>query len=272
MRIDVHTHAFPDGLAARALATLNAQLPPADAAQGDGCLGSLVAALEAVGFDRAVICSIATRPSHFQPILDWSCAIRDGDFGDAIATRIVPLASVHPEDSNAWKGLAEVARRGIKGIKLHAYYQGFLLDAPPVMDLLRCARDQGLVVVCHTGYDNAFPRDLRCEPARIRRVVETLPDLQFVATHMGAWQDWDAVEQQLIGLPLYIETSYSSGYLTPTRMAAMLQRHPIDRILFGTDWPWRTQAQELVALEDLGLAADRREALLGKNAVRLFGI
>ncbi|WP_211248521.1 hypothetical protein [Desulfobulbus elongatus] len=41
------------------------------------------------GVERSVLCSIATRPEQFSPILDWSKAIR--------SERIEPFPSLHPD-------------------------------------------------------------------------------------------------------------------------------------------------------------------------------
>jgi len=72
--IDIHTHAFPDHIAAAAI--------PALEKEGDikaylnGTVSALLASMDRSGFDQSVLCSIATRPEQFASILDWSKAIR----------------------------------------------------------------------------------------------------------------------------------------------------------------------------------------------------
>lgn len=272
MRIDFHTHAFADAIAAKAMATLQAELPPGIEACADGRLGTLVAQLAEHGMDAAVVCSIATRPSQFEPILQWSQAIRDGAFGAETARRIVPFVSVHPADPDAYSRIARAAAAGFLGLKIHPYYQRFVLDAPATLDYLRCARDHNLIVVSHTGFDIAFPRERICDPARIERVVETLPDLRFVATHLGAWEDWDEVERRLLGRALDLEISFAFDYLADDRIRAMLLRHPAGRLLFGSDWPWNSHGAVLPRLAALGLDEPRLAALMGGNAARLLGL
>lgn len=274
MKIDFHTHAFPEALADRAMASLNARIEDAAFHScGDGRLGSLVAELDRNGLDRAVVCSIATRPKQWKSILDWSLAILGGEFGEEPARRIIPLASVHPSDPDAAAHLSEIAKAGIKGVKLHPYYQEFMLDAPETLDFLRAARDQGLFVVSHTGFDVAFAHEPMCNPARIRHVVEAIPDLTFVATHLGGWEDWDEVDRLLIGLPnLYIENSFAASMIGAERMGAMLARHPADHVMFGTDWPWRPHAFDLAAVDSLPFSNEWKTAFLGGNAARLLGL
>ncbi len=272
MRIDFHTHAFAETIAAKAMATLEAELPPGVKAFFDGRLGTLVGQLAEHDIDAAVLCSIATRPNQFEPIMRWSRDIRNGVFGAEAARRIVPFLSVHPADPEARKHIAQAAAAGFLGLKIHPYYQQFVLDAPETLDYLRCARDNNLIVVSHTGFDIAFPRERICDPARIARVVGTLPDLRFVATHLGAWEDWDEAERHLIGLPLYIEISYAFDYLADERIRSMLLRHPAERLLFGSDWPWNSHAAALPRVAALGLEPSRLAALMGGNAARLLGL
>lgn len=272
MRIDFHVHAFPESLAERAMVSLNERIDDsAFHSCGDGRIASLIAELDANGIDRAVVCSIATRPKQWRSILDWSLSLRDGGSGEEAAKRIIPLASVHPADPEAEAHLAEVAAAGIPGVKLHPYYQEFELDAPAILDFLRMARDQGLLVVTHAGFDVGFARDLLCDPIRIRRVAEAVPGLDLVAAHLGGWSAWDEVERELIGLPgLYIETSFAPSMLGAGRMGGLLRRHPADHVLFGTDWPWRPHAPDLAAIGSLPDPAEWKAGLLGGNAVRLL--
>ena len=69
--IDVHTHAFPDALAERAIAGLADRCGCRP--HGDGTVAGLVEAMDAAGVDVSVICSIATQPEHVGSILRWCC-------------------------------------------------------------------------------------------------------------------------------------------------------------------------------------------------------
>ena len=272
MTIDFHAHAFPEALAERAMAALNARVGEERFRScGDGRVASLLSALDAAGLDAAVVCSIATKPKQWRSILDWSLSIRDGAFGGEAARRIVPLASVHPADPDAAAHLAEVAKAGFPGVKLHPYYQEFAFDSPVALAFLRAARDEGLFVVTHAGYDVAFAHEPLCEPARIRRAVEAVPGLDLVAAHLGGWSDWDAVERELLGLPgLYLETSFAPYMLGAVRMGSMLRRHPADHVLFGTDWPWRPHGFDLDVIRSLPDSDGWKAGLLGGNAERLL--
>jgi len=70
--------------------------------------------------DKSVVCSIATKPSQFEPILQWSNEIR--------SKRIIPLLSIHPADSDCAEKVKITKGEGFKGIKLHPFYQEFDID------------------------------------------------------------------------------------------------------------------------------------------------
>lgn len=258
---DFHTHAFPDALAGRAIATLQGDCEHARAVL-DGRVSSLLASMDETGIYRAVVCSIATKPDQFDKILKWSRSIA--------SDRIVPLASIHPTDPDPVGRVAQVAEAGLKGVKLHPYYQQFTLDDPAMMPLYRELAKRRLIVVAHTGFDMAFPRDRICDPARIRNLLDQVPDLLLVTTHFGSWQDWDEVRRHLLGRPIYMELSYSLCQLPPETARAMILSHPPDRLLFGTDSPWRDQNETIALLRNLHLPPDLERRILETNAATLL--
>jgi len=258
--IDFHAHAFPDALAGRAIS----QLEHGGGVKAflDGRVSSLLASMDGAGIRTSVVCSIATKPEQFDPILKWSQAVA--------SPRIVPLPSIHPKDPDPVGQAHRVAEAGLRGIKLHPYYQNFAIDDETLFPLYRALDKLGLFVVCHTGFDFAFPRDRRADPLRILRVLDRVPSLHFITTHMGAWDDWDEVEKHLLGKPITMDISLSLELLGQERARAMLSAHPADRILFGTDSPWSSQSESLRMVRSLELDKEREQRLLSKNAEALL--
>ena len=262
MITDFHTHAFPDAIAEHAMRTLLAETTNVKAWL-DGRVGSLLASMDRAGIGRSVLCSIATKPEQFAKILAWSAQAR--------SERVVPFPSFHPRDPDPCARVREIAAAGFRGVKLHPYYQDFYLDDERMTPAYRAVAGAGLVLVCHTGFDVAFPRVRRCDPQRIARVVERVPDLKLVTTHLGSWSDWDEVEKHLLGRPVHMEISYSLEELTADRARSLLSRHPAQYILFGTDSPWQDQSAALARLRALGFGARWESAVLEENAARLLG-
>ncbi len=259
--IDFHTHAFADDLAARAVPNLGKK--SGISAKLDGTVASLLASMDRAGIERSVVCSIATKPTQFQKILDWSKAVR--------SPRIVPLPSIHPADPKVREHLRLIRDEGFRGIKLHPYYQDFDLDDPGMDPIYESIRECGLLLVCHTGFDLGFARVRRADPERIWKVAAKFPGLKFVATHLGAWDDWAEVERWLIGKPVLVEMSFAISFCGAALVRRLLMAHPSDCIMFGTDSPWADQTEAVALVKALKLPPALEQKLFSANALRLLG-
>ncbi|RJX22297.1 MAG: amidohydrolase [Desulfobulbus sp.] len=258
--IDFHTHAFPDELAGRAIPFLEEEGNVK--AFLNGTTADLLRSMDRAGIEQSVICSIATRPQQFRAILDWSCMIR--------SERLLPLPSVHPGSQRIADEIRQIAEAGFPGIKLHPYYQNFALDEERLTPLYKALIRHDLLVVMHTGFDIAYPRDRICDPARIRWVADRFPELKLVTTHLGAWDDWEESRRLLIGRPIYMELSFALDFLDRETARNMVLSHPPDYLLFGSDSPWADQFAALELLRSLDLEPELFAGITRNNAARLL--
>ncbi len=259
--IDFHTHAFPDALATRAMKAL-LQEAPGIQAYLDGTLGSLLGSMDRAGIDRSVVCCIATKIEQFDPIFGWCRQIR--------SDRVIPFPSVHPADPKRIERIDRIADEGFLGVKLHPFYQDFYAAEDSMAEYYQRVSERGLLLVVHTGFDIAFPRQRRADPRTMREIGERFPELKLVVTHLGAWQQWDEVRQYLLGRPVYMEISMAMEDLGPAISRQMLMAHPAEYLLFGTDSPWTDQATTLAQLRALDLAEPRLSRMLYRNAHELL--
>ena len=233
-------------------------------AYGDGTIAGLLASMDAAGIEVSVVSAIATKPDQAQGILNWCGKIR--------SDRLIPFPSVHPDDPAAAPGIVRIAEAGFTGIKLHPMYQNCAADDPRMEPIYATAVAQGLIVVSHCGRDIAYPPDDdRAAPERFARVLERFPTLKLLATHLGGWRMWDEVEKHLLGRKVSLETSFSLEELGRQRAAEMIRRHGVDAVLFGSDWPWEDQTEQVALVRGLGLTEAEQAALLATNAARLLG-
>jgi uncharacterized protein len=260
--IDFHAHAFPQRISDRAISRIEGL--SGITAVLDGTLGSLVESMDGAGIERSVILSIATRPAQFASILSWSRTIA--------SDRIIPFLSVNPADPRAAENVRIAAEEGFRGLKFHPYYQDFDLDGAAMDPVYGTMEERGLICVAHTGFDHAYPFVRRADPARVVRVLERFPRLSFVATHLGAWRDWELAGKHLPGANLWIDTSYSLEFLPPEEARSLILRFPPDRVLFGSDSPWGNQRESLALLRGLSLDPAREQRILSGNARALLGL
>jgi predicted TIM-barrel fold metal-dependent hydrolase len=159
---------------------------------------------------------------------------------------------------------------GLHGIKMHPEYQQFRLDDARVQPLWEAARENGLPVLLHTGNDVCFPPPCNAPPCEVRRLAERWPGLTIIAGHFGGWRMWDEVERDLLGAPVWLDLAFVLEVLPPERATAMIRRHGVERVLFGTDSPWCDPARTLAIFHRLPLTPDEREKILWSNAAGLF--
>jgi predicted TIM-barrel fold metal-dependent hydrolase len=282
--IDFHAHAFPDELAPRAMKKLLEESPGVEAFL-DGRISSLLESMDKNGISKSVICCIATVPEQFEPIIKWCKKAQTDPASDsakatpdkspkgyAVASRLVMFPSIHPADEKFKEHIVAIKAEGFKGVKMHPYYQDFRLDEERLLAIYEELIRNGLMLVVHTGFDIAFPNDDRADSRKIVKITEMFPKLKFVATHLGAWQQWDEVEQILAGKHIYMEISWSLEYLSKEQAKRIILKHPADCVLFGTDSPWTDQGKSIELLKKLELPEELEKRILNKNAKTLLGL
>jgi predicted TIM-barrel fold metal-dependent hydrolase len=260
--IDFHTHAFPDALAEQTVPKL-CDFAGITAAL-DGKLSSLIAEMDRVGIEAAVVLTIATKPDQFESILNWCTGIA--------SARLYPFASVHPDDPGALEKIDRIHEAGLKGIKLHPFYQEFLFHERRMFPLYERVQEHDLILLAHTGFDIGFGYDRVADAPKIMEVVRSFPQLKLVTTHIGGWQDWDCVEKHLLGKPVYMGISYALPFMDRQQAIRMLRGHPSEYILFGSDAPWGSPEQTLDDLLALELGEELNRRICYDNARRLLGL
>jgi uncharacterized protein len=258
--IDFHTHFFPDKVAEKAVSKLEGT--SGCRAYSDGTQAGLVASMARAGIERSVVLPVATNPEKVSSVNQFSASVTD--------PRLCMLGGLHPLSPLWREHLEEMIGLGLPGVKFHPDYQEFEPDDPQFLPLFAALRDSGLPVVFHAGEDLSFPPPNLGTPASFSNLLDKLPGLKLVATHMGGFRMWDEVERCLIGRPVYMDTSFGFGWMSDERIRSMIGRHGDDYVLFGTDSPWLDQPAEVQNVLRLGLGGAAEEKIFFRNAIRLI--
>ena len=99
-----------------------------------------------------------------------------------------------------------------------------------------------------------------------------MPALKVIAAHMCGYSVWDEAERELIGTSVYTDTSDALIGLPPERVYALIEKHGVTRVMFGSDYPLRTTRSAYDALMKLPFTDAEREQILLKTAADLFGV
>lgn len=259
--IDAHAHAFPDAIAAKAVAALAAEGDIV--AHYDGTIDGLLAAMERGGIARTVVAPVATKPSQVCGVNDWMASLGD--------PRIVPFGAMHPDFPDPDAEVRRMRSLGIRGIKLHSQHQGFTPTDPRMTPVYAAAAEHGLPVLFHAG-SYVARHETEAHPAELAAVIDAHSSLTCIMAHMGGYLEWEAVREHLCGRNVYFDTAYVPRNLPDDEFCALIRDHGVERVLFGTDGPWTDAGAEVAYLRAMGLTSDELAAILHDNAVALLGL
>lgn len=282
MVIDFHTHNFPDKLAARAVAVMCEKLVPGIKAcgygplrpVGDATVTTQLRDMDRCGVDICVNCPVCTYPENFDAIFHRALKLRAGEEGRAVAERNLQLGSIHPRDPNFEEHIAMLRENGIPGIKLHPNYQSVDLSDPSLIPFFTALRDAGLFVISHTGFDPGYVEAPSVAgPQEIATLLSAVPGLKFVAAHLGGecGNSDHATDLLLPFENCWIDTAVMYFHDNHLEAQRIVREWPADRMVFGTDYFWRDQAQLKDWVKALRPSPAEQEKIFHENAERLLG-
>jgi uncharacterized protein len=192
-----------------------------------------------------------------------------GSFVAADNGRYVAFATVDPNDPGAADEIERCVRvHGMRGVKLHPWVQAFSAHTAGLDPICTTAAELGIPVLFHDGTPPFSA------PLQLAALARRHPSTTIVLGHGGLHDLWReaavAVESTAnVHVCLCATPSYA--------MRALIERCPLDRVLFGTDGGLLAEpSQHYVALrvrqlDRLGLTALQREAILERNPRLLLG-
>jgi len=232
---------------------------------GLGTVSDLRDSMAKAGVEKSVILPLAPLPKHVAPTNDFFIAAADGD-------GLVPFGAIHPFQPDLEAELDRLLAAGVRGVKAVPFLQGFYPDDPRCDRLYEGVEERGMVLLLHAG---KVPEDLPeffGTPDRFARMAERHPDLVVVLAHLGGWEMWSGVREHLIpaGDNVFFDTAYISPSLASEEACDLISEIGADRVLFGTDYPWTDQAEEVEFVGEMDLSDREKRLILSENAKGLL--
>lgn len=265
MIIDFHTHCFPDTLARHAVSSL--EETGGAKAYADGTVGDLLKTAHTANIDISVVQPIAVKPQNTPTINSVACS--NNKIGG-----IISFGSVHPYYSDYKEELKKIKYTyKLKGIKVHPDFMGVNLDDSKMADMLSCAVGLGLIITIHMGVDLSHKNCVRSTPKMLYDILPRLKGGKIVAAHSGGYLYSDQVLKYLVNQPeIYIDTSYSIGYMEESKLRKIYSAMNPEHILFGTDTPWTDRAESVNRINTFGFSEEDKMKIFCKNALKLLEI
>ena len=158
------------------------------------------------------------------------------------------------------------------GIRLHPNYHGYQLDAPVFAELLTLAERRRLIVQMAVRIEDLRMQhplmqvpDVDVEP--LRDLIAARPQLRLVLLNALRTLRGDAINSLIGAGHVYFEISMLEGV---GGIANLIDRVPVDRILFGSHFPFFIWESADLKLRESELLPDQVDAITRGNAERLL--
>lgn len=258
--IDAHCHIYPEKIAEKAVAGTDAFYGTVAACKGTAC--DLLKVGERAGVDRFVVQSVATTPKQVPSI--------NAFIADSVkenADKLIGLGTLHPDCEDMEKEVGNIVSLGLRGVKLHPDIQRFAVDDKKCMQMYELCSKNNLPVLMHTGdYRYDFSN-----PDRVEQVLRAFPELTLIGAHLGGWSVWAEAAKKLARYDnLIVDCSSTFPFTDSETAKKAMDSYGYDRILFGSDYPMWSPEKELETFFKMGVPEQYLEAVLSKNAQRLW--
>ncbi|MBD3266401.1 amidohydrolase family protein [bacterium] len=261
MIIDVHTHIFPDHIAANAVKFLaeEADVP----AFTGGKKSDLLDSMRQAGIGQSWLQPVATKPKQVDSINQMMKDIQaEGD------PALVPFGAMHPDYENLPAMIRDLSAHGIPGIKIHPEYHQISPLDERLFPLYEALIEENMAILYHAGIDIGIPT-LNSTPHVFAQLNDRYPQLILILAHMGGFRQWYDVFKDLAGRDVYLDTSYLVG-LSDESFITLARAHGMDKVVFGTDSPWSDQKTAVEHFQSLALTEEEKQRIFHDNAAALL--
>lgn len=230
---------------------------------------NIIAEMDRLGIQKSVVLPIAMNLTFGDDASnEWFNAIRNTGLLD----RLIPFASVHPNDPDKITKLRRYAELGMKGVKVHPTMQRIFPDSDAAMEIYVEAGNLGIPVLWHSGRAGIEPALMQTYATMDRyvRPIHELPNVRFILGHAGAAMDWE--QAMLLARDNANAWLELSGPSVPA-MQAMIETAGPEKMMYGTDWAFYPQALALAKVL-IATHGDKaiRDQILHHTAAEVIGL
>jgi predicted TIM-barrel fold metal-dependent hydrolase len=230
-----------------------------------------VATMDAANIQHAIISPAAAgrQADGVRDSMRQNDAIADAMSADPLR---FPLGLAAVEVRHEERALEELERcfneLGLRGVVFHAMFSGFSVREDGVLaPLLDFVNARGGLCLMHAMPDTGpFAME---SPREIGKLAERYPGVIFVMGHPAITEDQRAVaiEAALGRDNLYLDLAFQES---PATVEVLVRALGAERVLFGSDAPYRDPQTTIRSVEAARLSDDAKEMILYRNALELL--
>lgn len=284
MIVDVHVHAFPDKVAEKAIETLSTNYGVQ--CFSDGKVSSLISNMH--GIDVSVVQPVSTDPKQVISINTWIATLNKPEEKENSLKSIIGFGTIHPKFDAYHDEIQRMKELGIKGVKFQPNFQEFYPDDEKMFPIYEELIKANIIIFFHAG-DEIRPADvIYSTPKRLARMLDAMKSTmdcydyrvkdpnsneypyKIVAAHLGGYRMWNDVEKYLVGREIYFDLSYVFGHIELSRATKIMQSHGLNKILYGSDFPFARQEEDIDVVRSLDISQEDKDNILSGNFLRLY--
>ncbi|MBW1924122.1 MAG: amidohydrolase [Deltaproteobacteria bacterium] len=201
--------------------------------------------------------------------------------------RLVPFISLDPimgRDAMTDEMVQCIEQHGARGLKIHPGEGHFMPDDTSLHPVYEILERRGLPVISHGGLDLANPDPSFTRPEAFAPLLARFPRLTLVIAHLGRDFFEESVRLAKEFPNVFFDTSAvipgnetgdpleGLSSFTDREAVAFIRKIGVDRVLFGSDYPWFHPGWDLRRFLRLPFTEEEKAALLGANARRILGL
>jgi predicted TIM-barrel fold metal-dependent hydrolase len=192
---------------------------------------------------------------------------------------LIPYTGVDfSREYDVHSALKQDVQAGAKGMKLHPILQCEKLTSERTFAAVEAFAPHNLPVLVHTGicyyYTSAADKTTREQPLNgnmkdVLSLVAAFPGVNFILGHAGLMQ-WHELKASVHSLKnVWVDGSFKN----PKGIRELVDVLGVDKVLFGSDWPWGNRKPALKILNKACKGDKKLErAILFENACELMDL
>lgn len=208
----------------------------------------------------------------------WSCTAAKEN------PKLIPLISVDilqtsPEMQEEIEDKAKI--HGARGLKLHPVANRFYPYDRRLWPAYAKAMEMNFPILFHSGKGDiaGYTEADYARPQNFEPVLQSFPQLKIILAHLGKGflQESAAISQKYDNL--FFDTSalitgveIKDGFASNDEAVKFMRTLGINKVLFGSDWPWFDPLPAIEKIKTLNLTPEEKVWILGKNAAAVYGL
>lgn len=201
----------------------------------------------------------------------WTCSLAKENPGLISFINLDPLMD---EPTMTAEILDKVNNHGAKGIKLHPGSQHFFPNNRRLWPAYQTAQQLGLPIIAHSG---TFAGSIQyAQPKHFDEVLAAFPNLTLVMAHLGMGFVSEATSlartysNLCFDCSAIISATETGGGFSDANLTALIKDIGVERVMFGSDFPWFDPAAAVERLLKLDFSEPEKRLLLAENAIRIY--